>query len=243
MTGNAIIAIDEVSFSYNGPAVLDKVNLFVRQGEFLGLVGPNGGGKSTLLKIILGLLSPAKGEIFVLGKPPKKGRAVIGYVPQYAAFERNFPITVEETVLLGRVGKTRMLWRYCVDDHHSVNVALQKCEINNLRHRRLNTLSGGQFQRVLIARALVSDPEILILDEPTANIDLRVEENIFDLLKKLNVHSTIIVVSHDIGFISEYVTRVACLNRTLVCHETAAISGKSIEELYGVSVHMIQHAH
>jgi len=243
MKNDVIIALDKVSFSYNGADALENVSLSIRKGEFLGVVGPNGGGKSTLLKIILGLLTPAKGQISVLGKSPHKGRAAIGYVPQYAAFERNFPITVEETVLLGRLGKTRMLWRYSASDHHAVDVALRECEIDGLKHRRLNTLSGGQFQRVLIARGLVSEPEILILDEPTANIDMRVEEDIFDLLKKLNARSTIIVVSHDIGFISEYVTRVACLNRTLVCHETEAVSGKTIEELYGSSVHMIQHAH
>ena len=120
---------------------------------------------------------------------------------------------------------------------------MREAQIDNLKDRQLNTLSGGQFQRVLIARALISNPEILILDEPTANIDLRVEENIFDLLKILNRRSTIIVVSHDVGFISEYVNRVACLNKTLICHETSAISGEMIEELYGAPVHMIQHAH
>jgi len=243
MNQEAIISIDNVSFSFDGPLVLDHVSLAVMKGEFLGIVGPNGGGKSTLLKLIMGLLESDSGRVAVLGKSPKRGRSAIGYVPQYAAFERSFPITVEDAVLLGLVGKSRRIFGYSSDDCQRARAALRETETEDLKDRLLSTLSGGQLQRVLIARALVSKPEILILDEPTSNIDSRVEEDIFDLLKKLNERSTILVVSHDIGFISEYVTRVACLNRTLVCHETAAISGKTIEELYGSSVHMIQHSH
>jgi zinc transport system ATP-binding protein len=238
-----VIKIENLSFAYTEPLVLENINLDIMQGEFLGLVGPNGGGKSTLLKVILGLLEPQSGKVWVLGKPPNKGRKAIGYVPQYANIERDFPITVEDTVLLGRLGKTRSIFGYTREDKTAAHKAMQETEIEDLKHRRLGTLSGGQFQRVLISRALVSDPEILILDEPTANIDLRVEEDIFDLLKKLNQRVTIIIVSHDVGFISEYVSRVACLNRSLICHETSSISGEMIEELYGTQVHMIQHVH
>lgn len=243
MISNKVIAVDDVSFSFDGPVILDHVSLSVKKGEFLGIVGPNGGGKSTLLKLILGLLKPGHGRIRVLGKSPRKGRAMIGYVPQYAGFERNFPITVQQTVLLGRMGKSASLFGFNGHDTELANRALQETEIADLKDRLLNTLSGGQFQRVLIARALVSEPEILILDEPTANIDSRAEADIFDVLKQLNERITIIVVSHDIGFISEYVTTVACLNKTLVSHETASISGKTIEELYGVPVQLIQHRH
>ncbi|MGD8567606.1 MAG: ABC transporter ATP-binding protein [Gammaproteobacteria bacterium] len=243
MTSRDVIAVQDVSFSYDGPIILDHVCLSVKKGDFLGIVGPNGGGKSTLLKLILGLLRPDRGSIRVLGKSPRKGRAMIGYVPQYAGFERNFPITVHQTVLLGRMGKSRSLFGFNGRDAELAEQALKKTEIADLKDRLLNTLSGGQFQRVLIARALVSEPEILILDEPTANIDSRTEADIFDVLKKLNDRITMIVVSHDIGFISEYVSTVACLNKTLVCHETASISGKTIEELYGAPVQMIQHRH
>lgn len=239
----SIISVKDISFSYGGPLALENINLDITKGEFIGLVGPNGGGKSTLLKIMLGLLIPNKGTITVCGKSAQKGRLSIGYVPQYAQFERDFPITVEETVLLGRLGRTKSIWGYSQKDKQLANRALNETEIQDLKSRHLNTLSGGQFQRVLIARALVSDPEILILDEPTANIDLRVEEDIFDLLKRLNQRATIIVVSHDIGFISEYVTRVACLNRTMLCHNTSDISGKVIEDLYASPVQMIQHVH
>lgn len=238
-----VIVLDKVSFSYNGPLALDNINLSIAQGEFLGVVGPNGGGKSTLMKLVLGLLQPVTGTITVLDKSPEKGRAAIGYVPQYARFKRDFPITVEDTVLLGRLGKSKTLWGYTKQDRILAAQALRETEILDLKDRRLNTLSGGQFQRVLIARALVCEPEILILDEPTSNIDLRMEEDIFDLLKRINERATIIVVSHDVGFISQYVNRVACLNRTLICHETSAISGEMIEDLYATPVQMIQHVH
>lgn len=238
-----VITIESVSFSYGGPLALENIDLTVTKGEFLGVVGPNGGGKSTLLKLILGLLQPDRGKVTVLGKTPEKGRECIGYVPQHVRFNRDFPITVEDTVLLGRLGKSKSLWGNSKEDKTACEKALRETEITDLKHRRLNTLSGGQLQRVLIARALIGDPEILILDEPTANIDLRVEEDIFGLLKKLNERATIIIVSHDVGFISEYVNRVACLNRTLICHQTSAISGEMIEELYATPVQMIQHIH
>ena len=243
MSEQPVVKLEDVSFSYGGPLALEHVDLDIAEREFLGIVGPNGGGKSTLLKLILGELKPDAGRITVLGKTPQESRVEIGYVPQYAEFSRDFPISVEEAVLLGRLGKTRMFGGYSARDKDRARRAMQEAEVLDLKERHLNALSGGQLQRVLIARALVCDPQILILDEPTANIDLRAEENIFDLFKKLNARMTVMVVSHDIGFISEYVTRVACLNRTLLCHTTAEITGKSIEELYGTPVRMIHHHH
>lgn len=243
MNPSPAVEIKDVSFSYDGPWVLRHIDLTVERGEFLGLVGPNGGGKSTLLKIILGLLKPAAGSVSVLGKPPKEGRKIIGYVPQFTVFSREFPISVEDTVRLGRLGKTWLGFGYRSKDKAVVRRVMAETELLGLRRRRLSALSGGQLQRVLIARALACEPKILILDEPTANIDLRVGKDIFDLLKQLSTKPTIIVVSHDIGFISQYVTRVACLNRTLVCHRTDAIDGEIVKQLYGAPVRMIQHAH
>ncbi|BAW80911.1 metal ABC transporter ATP-binding protein [Candidatus Nitrosoglobus terrae] len=238
-----LVSIKNVCFSYIGPLVLDHINLEVSRGEFLGLVGPNGGGKSTLLKIILGLLKPLSGRVLVLGLPPEQGRSAIGYVPQHTAFVDNFPITVEDAVLQGRLGKTKIIGGYTHKDRIFARHAMEQMEILRLSNRSLADLSGGQRQRALIARALAVGPEILILDEPTAHVDLRLEENFFRLLEQLNKEMTIIVVSHDIGFISHYVSRVACLNQTLVCHETAAISGEMIEQLYGANMHMIDHIH
>ena len=239
----AVIRIQAVSFGYvEGPKVLERVTLDVEPGEFLGLVGPNGGGKSTLLKLILGLLQPSAGAISILGQPPKVGRKQIGYVPQHAVFARDFPISVRDAVRLARLGR-RTFGRYTPQDKQAAERALVEAEIVDLADRPVGTLSGGQLQRVLLARALASEPEILLLDEPTANIDLRVERDIFDLLKALNARMTIVVVSHDIAFISGYVTHVACLNRTLVCHRTEAITQDVIATLYGGDVRMIRHYH
>lgn len=236
-----LIVLDRVSFAYDGVTVLDDVSLAVEEGEFLGLVGPNGGGKSTLLRIVLGLLEPCAGTVRVLGVPPQRARGAIGYVPQFAAFRRDFPVSVEEAVLLGRLGKTRALTGYDAADRVVARRAMEETGIAQLRARPIGTLSGGELQRMLIARALACEPRILLLDEPTANIDMRAEVDIFDLLKALNARMTIVVVSHDIGFISQYVTRVACLNRTLLCHTAAAITGELIQQLYGAPVRMIRH--
>ncbi|MEX2516155.1 MAG: ATP-binding cassette domain-containing protein, partial [Gammaproteobacteria bacterium] len=207
------------------------------------LIGPNAGGKSTLLKLMLGLLQPDAGAIEVLGTKPAASRLQMGYVPQHAAFARDFPINVEETVMLGLLGLSRNAGGFSRTDRAKVAAALATVEIEDLAKRRLQELSGGQLQRVLIARALISEPEILLLDEPTANIDVRAEEDIFALLKNHNEKMTIVVVSHDVAFISGFVSRVACLNRTLVCHDTAAIDGQLIKNLYAAPVRLIQHNH
>jgi zinc transport system ATP-binding protein len=236
-----VIRLEEVSFAYDSVPALQNINLDIEEGEFLGLVGPNGGGKSTLLRIVLGLLTPDSGHISVLDESPARARVDLGYVPQFASFRRDFPVTVEETVLLGRLGKTRALFGYSARDRAVAWRSMEETGVTNLRARPIRTLSGGQLQRVLIARALACEPRILLLDEPTSNIDLRAEVDIFDLLKVLNKRMTILVVSHDIGFISQYVTRVACLNRTLLCHTASPISGEMIEQLYGAPVRMIRH--
>lgn len=236
-----IIILDDVSFRYNELSVLEDICLTIRAKEFLGIVGPNGSGKSTLLKLILGLLAPQQGTIEVFGSSPQEARLKIGYVPQFATFDRNFPISVLNTVLQGRLGITRTLFGYTRQDREAARQALTEVEILDLEQRPLTALSGGQLQRVLIARALACNPEVLILDEPTAHIDPRVEEGVFELLKRLNKRLTIIVVSHDVGFVTRYITRVACLNRRLICHPAADLTGKMIEELYGGPLKVVQH--
>lgn len=249
MSGTPLITLKGATFSYGTTAVLEQIDLEVVEGEFLGIVGPNAGGKSTLLMLILGLLTPQSGSIRVLGKKPQRARSQIGYVPQYPSFSKEFPITVEQLVLLGRMGnhsgwlQSLRPGGYRSEDYRATRQALIEVEAENLIHRQIGSLSGGQLQSVLLARALVSNPSILILDEPTANIDQRHEGDIFDLLKRLNRRMTILVVSHDIAFISSYVTRVACINRTLVCHHTDAINGQVIQDLYGEEVRMVAHHH
>jgi zinc transport system ATP-binding protein len=237
----SVISLDNISFTFGDFPVLENISLEVKEKEFLGIVGPNGGGKSTLLKLVLGLLKPMSGKIEVLGKTPEQAHKQLGYVPQFILFDRDFPITVRETVLQGRLGKTRPVFGFRKKDLAIARETMTKTEILDLENRPIASLSGGQLQRVLIARALACEPEILLLDEPTANIDPKVEEDVFSLLKNLNKHITIIVVSHDIGFISHFINRVACLNRTLVCHTTSRISGKMIEDLYGSPLKMVHH--
>jgi zinc transport system ATP-binding protein len=236
-----VITLEGVGFGYDELPVLENISLSIERLEFLGIVGPNGGGKSTLLKLILGLLAPREGRISVFGKPPVQARQRLGYVPQFATFERTFPISVRDTVLQGRLGKTWPVFGYRALDREVAERAMAEADILDLQHRPLAELSGGQRQRVLIARALASDPEVLILDEPTANVDPRVEAGVFELLKRLNERVTVIVVSHDIGFISKYITRVACLNRRLVCHTTSMIGSDLIQELYGTPMQMVHH--
>lgn len=243
MNRDPVIRLQGVSFRYDGPAVLENIDLEVADGEFLGVVGPNAGGKSTLLKLILGLLVPNSGRVSVLGLPPRRGSRMVGYVPQHPSFRRDFPISVGDAVLLGRLGCGGARWWLRQADRAVVRRVMAEMEVGDLAARQLHTLSGGQLQRVLVARAMASEPRILILDEPTANIDQRKETDIFDLLQQLNQRMTIIVVSHDIGFISRYVHRVACLNRTLMCHHTAEIDGRVISDLYDADVRMVEHVH
>ncbi len=242
-TASPAVEVKDVGFAYDGPPVLQGVNLQVAAGEFLGLVGPNAGGKSTLLKIILGLLRPDSGAVTVFGRPPRQAKSDLGYVPQYPAFSRDFPITVEETVLSARIPAGLRPGRYRPQDREIARRSMAETEVDDLAKRQLRTLSGGQLQRVLVARALAAEPRILILDEPTANIDQRMETDIFDLLRGLNQRMTILLVSHDVAFISGYVDRVACLNRTLMCHETADIDGQVIQDLYDTDVRMVEHLH
>lgn len=240
---NVVIDIDNVSFNYDAVTVLQDISLKIHEDEFIGIIGPNASGKSTLLKLILGLLKPSKGQITKYNQKCQHQHNHIGYVPQHVNFARDFPVTVEEVVLMGHVMSASRFFKYTKEEIASAKHAMQVLEIDDISKRQIGFLSGGQLQRVLIARALVCQPNILILDEPTSNVDMRIEEDIFALLKNYSEHMTIIVVSHDIAFISGYVDRVACLNRTLVCHDTESISGKMIEELYDAPVKMIHHHH
>jgi zinc transport system ATP-binding protein len=239
---DAVISFTNVNFSYNhGPIILKDINLQVAAGEFIGIVGPNGGGKTTLLKLILGLLKPNLGTITVLKQRSELTRHLVGYVPQFSNFDRDFPISVEQVILSGRLGKTSLLGAYTRNDRKKISTILEQLEISHLLKYSIGDLSGGQLQRVLIARALACEPKILLLDEPTANTDIHAEKNIFDLLKIINQTVTILLVSHDIGFISHYIKRVACINTTLICHYTSTLTPKLITELYDLPIKAIGH--
>jgi zinc transport system ATP-binding protein len=241
-----IVDIHQVSFGYppdpEAEPVLVDVSLEVAPRDFLGIIGPNGGGKTTLLKMILGLLKPQRGTVTVLGQPPERVRHRIGYVPQHARIDSSVPANVLDVVLTGRLSHSSWGFRYGRDDVESAWEALRRTETEDLARRRIGTLSGGQRQRVLIARALASDTELLLLlDEPTAGVDVHVERNLTDLLHRLNERLPIVIVSHDISFVSTHLKRVACLNRRLTCHAADEISQTVISEMYHGHVRAVQH--
>ncbi len=213
------VEVNNVSFAYESETVLEQVTLAVEERDFLAIIGPNGGGKSTLLKLMLGLLKPDTGTIEVYGKVPSKSLSLIGYVPQNTNVNTDFPIKVIEVVLMGHVGGKRPLWGYGKDEAACAMGALREVGMEAYADRKIGDLSGGQRQRVMIARALCAHPRILLLDEPTASIDTKGQKEIYELLKKLNNTMTIIVVSHDISVILEYATKAAHINRYLTYHD------------------------
>ncbi|MFC1883846.1 metal ABC transporter ATP-binding protein [Thermodesulfobacteriota bacterium] len=236
------ILMEGVTFSYNNSPILEDVNLKIKHGEFASIIGPNGSGKTTLLKLILGLIKPDKGVVSVLGQRPEKSRIKLGYMPQSANLDMQFPVNVLDVVLMGRLGYT-FGGRYYREDLDAAKKALSEVKLKGISDRQFNEISGGQRQRVLIARALCSNPELLLLDEPTSNIDPEVEETIFEILKEFNRRMTILVVSHDIGVVSQIVKSVICVNRQVVIHPTSDLNGQIIKDIYGPDLKIVRHDH
>jgi zinc transport system ATP-binding protein len=237
-----VITCSRLSYLIQDRTILDSVDLTVRRGDFYAIIGPNGGGKTTLLKIILGLLQPTEGTVRVFSTTPQEGRRKIGYVPQYRTFDFRYPITVEKMVLSGRLShKPGLVRPYAESDQKLVNETLVRLGIEHLKDRELTKLSGGEQQRAIIARALVGNPELLILDEPMVYVDIPTEEQIFDLFSELKTDLTILMVTHDIGAVSSYVTKVACLNGRIYTHDTAEISEDMLASAYHCPVDLIAH--
>lgn len=238
------VEIKNVTVEFDQTTALKDIDLTVEKGEFLGIIGPNGGGKTTLLKLILGLLKPDKGTVKVFGKNPKKTKGKVGYVPQYSDFDPEFPISVKEVVQMGRLGKSKLRTKITKKDEKIIKNSLKKVDLWNLKNRRISDLSGGQHQRTLIARALATEPEILILDEPTTSVDENVKNNIHDLLIELKKQGkTILISTHDAGVIYSQKDSVACLNQSLVCHTTDEITPETLEETYGAPVSLVSSKH
>ena len=233
---NQIIEIQNLNFSYNRQPVLKDVNLSIQSGDFVAMIGPNGGGKTTLLKLMLGLLNPASGGIQIFGKPPAEVSYRIGYVPQDVHINKNFPISSSDVVLMGKLKPGRGWSRHSSEDRDAAIEALAQVEMDKFRNHRIGELSGGQKQRIFVARALVTDPEILFLDEPTASIDTKGQNEFYALLKELNKKITIIVVSHDLMAISRHVKSVACVNQRLHYHGNAELTAEMIEMMYNCTV-------
>lgn len=215
----SVIEVKDLSFAYDKQMILENINLRIEEKDFLAIIGPNGGGKSTLLKLILGIIKPKSGSISVLGKAPSKSLTHIGYVPQNTNVNIDFPIKVIEVVMMGHVGGKRPLFGYSKHEIQCAMGALAQVGMEDYAQSKIGALSGGQRQRVMIARALCAHPQILILDEPTSSIDIAGQKDIYELIKTLNETITVIVVSHDISVILEYANKAAHINRTLSYHD------------------------
>lgn len=248
--GQNCIEVENVGFKYNGHPILEDVSFAVKDGEYLGVIGPNGGGKTTLIKIILGLLKPSSGSVKIFGVDSKtfRERALIGYVPQRVSQGMaQFPATVEEVVRSGRTARVGILKRFGKLDAAAVEKAMEVADIVRYKNMMLSELSGGERQRVFIARALAGEPKILILDEPSVGVDLPTQERFYAFVGELNrdYGLSIIFVSHDIDVVANEVECLLCLNKNLVCHGSPKefIKEEYLEKLYGKKVRFILHGH
>ncbi len=234
-----IIKFEKVYFSYAESMVLEDINLAIFEKDLIAVIGPNGGGKTTLIKLMLGLIKPSTGSIKLFGDTPEKKRNSVGYLPQTNSIDLTFPLSVYEAVLMGIYnGPGR---RYSKEDYLAVELALETTGIKNLSNRHISMLSGGQTQRMLIARALVKNPGILLLDEPMSGVDPEMQAAFYDLLIKLNKGMAIVFVTHDISVISAYFEKVICLNRKLYYHGPKEGSLGKLEETYGCPVELLAH--
>ena len=236
-----VVELVDVWVYYDGTPALEEINLQIEENDFLGIIGPNGGGKTTLLKVILGLVRPSRGRVSVLGKEPQSSRSLIGYVPQHSLFDRDFPISVWEVALMGRNSRTGLIRRYGREDKAAARSALDTVGMLDQGDRQIGKLSGGEQQRVLIARALSSQPRLLLLDEPTASVDATMQTEFYDLLDELKHRMAVVLVSHDLSALSVHVDKIACLNRQLVHHGSPAIEAEVLEATYKCPVQMIAH--
>ncbi|MBQ3643929.1 MAG: ABC transporter ATP-binding protein [Candidatus Riflebacteria bacterium] len=240
-----VINFENVDFSYDGSEelVLENINLIVEKGEFACVVGPNGGGKTTLLRLILGLNKPLRGKISLFGQSPEQVRHRIGYVPQFSKFDSNFPVSVLDVVLMGCLSKSFWWGSFSKKQTQDAIEALETVGLKNFVHKSFADLSGGQKQRALIARAIMSQPELLLLDEPTASVDIHGTEQFYKMFAEMNKKFTILIVSHDIGFVSSKVKSVICVRKNLQIHPVSELTGESLQKMYGLDVHLIRHDH
>jgi zinc transport system ATP-binding protein len=237
-----LVEIKNLYAGYNHETVLEDINLTIEQDDFIGLIGPNGGGKTTLLKIILGLIEPQRGKVQVMGEAPEKGRSHIGYVPQFSEYDSAFPISVRDVVRMGRLGRHRLFKPYSKEDDAVVSERLAWVDMLEHQDRALRELSGGQRQRVYVARALATDPKLLVLDEPTISVDLEASTQIYDLLHQINQQGvTIFLVTHDLNVVSSYVKTIGCMNRRLHYHGEKQVTDEMLRATYGCPVDLIAH--
>lgn len=236
------VYMKNVSFGYDRIPVLEKINLTIADGSFTGIIGPNGGGKTTLLKLMLGLIKPWSGQVAIFGQNPVHNRSSIGYVPQATAINRQFPISVRQTVALGRLaGKMPLFHKYSAQDNDRIEWCLDRLDIKDLAKRQIGQLSGGQWQRVLIARALAVNPRLLLLDEPSSGLDASSRTGVYELLQELNREMTIILVTHDAMVITAFIRDIVCINHTMYYHGEPDLSPHLMMQVYGCPVDLIAH--
>jgi zinc transport system ATP-binding protein len=233
------LELKNISVNLNNTPILEDINLIVYKNDFIAIIGPNGGGKSTLLKTILGLIKPDNGEIKICSKNQRDALKLIGYLPQKSYFDLSFPINVFDVVLMGRYNG--LFKKYKDEDKDAVISALKDVKMLKFKDRQISELSGGQMQRIFIARALVREPQLLLLDEPTASVDPKMQKSFYELLSFLKNKMTIILVTHDVGVASSYVDNIACLNRKLFYHGTPEGSARGIESAYECPIEIIGH--
>ena len=217
MSNSQVIELEDVCFGYEHQEVLHNISLTLEEGQFAVMVGPNGGGKTTLLRLILGLLTPRYGRVRLFGQAPVLTRRLVGYVPQSLHYDAHFPASVEDVVLMGRVER-HLFGPYRRADRTAAASALEQVGLGGYGRRPFRALSGGERQRVLMARALASEPQLLLLDEPGANLDLNSSRQVYELLRELNRRVTILLVSHNLKVVASYVSHVICVNRTADMH-------------------------
>lgn len=236
-----LIDLQDVWAGYEADTVLEQVTFTLYEGDFVGLIGPNGGGKTTLIKVILGLVEPSRGHVKVMGLPAKEGRRFIGYVPQLQLEDKAFPISVWDVVSMGRLKPGFGNLRLSRNDKLAIEIALEQTGMQDFADRSMNGLSGGQRQRVYISRALATEPKILLLDEPTASVDPHATTQIYDLFSKLNEDISILLISHDMTAISTYVKTIGCINRRLVYHHEKALTPEMVAIGYECPIDLIAH--
>ncbi|MCK9322891.1 MAG: ABC transporter ATP-binding protein [Candidatus Methanomethylophilaceae archaeon] len=224
------IVIKDLTAGYNGVNVFSNINLELKDRDFLAIIGPNGGGKTTLFRSILGLIKPTGGTVSIYGESPASGSRYVGYVPQNGLFDSKYPISAEDVVLMGLRVSKGMRPFYSQNEMEMADKAMEYTEVESFRKKRISNLSGGQLQRVLLARALASEPKILLLDEPTASLDPSMTDCTYDILKKVNKDGVaIMIITHDMSSISHDVKRLACMNHKLVCNDVPEITNEMVE--------------
>lgn len=256
--GTPLIEIKNLSVGYDSRTVLRNVNLTVYDRDFLGIIGPNGGGKTTLIKCILGLLKPTGGEILYSDKrlavsdkqestaqylslTTNRLSLKMGYLPQYNSIDRKFPITVEEVILSGLSSQKSLISRFTASHREKARQVIARMGLEGLEERAIGALSGGQLQRALLGRAIISDPQLVVLDEPSTYIDKRFEARLYELLAEINHDCAIILVSHDIGTVLQQVKSIACVNETLDYHPDTGVSEEWLERNFNCPIELLGH--